>query len=203
MVVGDDLVPLAGVCSGSALLQHSAERCSSHVRVRYAPCLTLTELESVSSARFLMATTPNARMNRYLAEVVGTFVLVFTGIGTAVLAGDQVGAIGVAAAFGLALLAMVYAVGPISGCHLNPAVTLGLLLTGKFERRHAPWYIVAQIVGAIVAAGMVLLIAKGAPGGYDATAAGLGANGFDAIRPAGTFGGPHSSPRPYLRPCWF
>ena len=132
-----------------------------------------------------MATIPNATMNRYVAEAVGTFVLVFTGIGTAVLAGDRVGAIGVAAAFGLALLAMVYAVGPISGCHLNPVVTLGLVLAGKFERRQAPGYIAAQIVGAIVAAGMVLVVAKGAPGGYDAAAAGLGSNGFEAHSPGG------------------
>ncbi|MGE5612559.1 MAG: MIP family channel protein [Bacillota bacterium] len=124
-------------------------------------------------------------MNRYLAEFVGTFVLVFTGIGSAVLAGDRIGAMGIALAFGIALLAMVYTIGPISGCHINPAVTLGLVLTRKFDVRYAGGYIVAQILGAIVAAGLVLAIAKGAPAGYNATIQGLGANGFAQHSPSG------------------
>jgi len=117
-------------------------------------------------------------MNRYLAEFVGTFVLVFASCGTAVLAGDKVGFLGVSLAFGLSLLAMVYAIGPISGCHINPAVTIGILLSKKMEAKYASGYIIAQIVGAIVAAGLLLVIVKGAPGGYDPAVAGFAANGY-------------------------
>src|SRR3954462_9319651 len=111
-------------------------------------------------------------MKRYIAELVGTFVLVFASCGSAVLAGDKVGVLGVSLAFGLSLLAMVYAIGPISGCHINPAVTVGILMSKKMDARYAPGYIVAQIVGAIVAAALLLLIAKGVPGSYDPTTAG-------------------------------
>jgi aquaporin Z len=117
-------------------------------------------------------------MNRYLAEFLGTFVLVFASCGTAVLAGDKVGFLGVSLAFGLSLLAMVYAIGPISGCHINPAVTIGILLSKKMEAKYAGGYIVAQIVGAIVAAGLLLIIVKGVPGGYDPSVAGFAANGY-------------------------
>lgn len=122
---------------------------------------------------------------RYLAEFVGTFVLVVGGVGAAVLAGDRIGFLGISFAFGLSVLAMVYALGPISGAHLNPAVTLGLLLSGKFERRHALGYVAAQCLGAIVAAGVVLLLARGAPDGYSAAAEGLASNGFGAASPEG------------------
>ncbi|HEY7064556.1 MAG TPA: aquaporin Z [Chloroflexota bacterium] len=124
-------------------------------------------------------------MNRYLAELVGTFVLVVGGCGAAVLAGDKIGFLGVAFAFGLSLLAMVYVIGPISGCHVNPAVTLGLLLTKKFAARDAGGYVVAQIVGAILGAAVVWLIASGAAGGYDPAVKGLAANGYDAHSPGG------------------
>src|SRR5919204_3587362 len=124
-------------------------------------------------------------MKRYAAEFVGTFVLVLGGVGSAVLAGDKIGFAGVALAFGLSLLAMVYAIGPVSGCHINPAVTFGLLLAGKMKRRDALPYIAAQIAGAIVASLLVLAIAKGGPNGYDAQASGLAANGFGAHSPGG------------------
>lgn len=124
-------------------------------------------------------------MKRYAAEFVGTFVLVLGGVGSAVLAGDEIGFAGVALAFGLSLLAMAYSVGPISGCHINPAVTFGLLLAGKMKRRDALPYVVAQIAGAVLASLLVLAIAKGGPSGYDAQASGLAANGFGAHSPGG------------------
>ena len=123
--------------------------------------------------------------NRVAAECFGTFCLVFSGVGSAVLAGGKIGNVGVAFAFGLALLAMVYTIGPISGCHINPAVTLGILLAKKINARDAGAYVIGQIVGAIIAAGAILLIARGAAGGYDLMQGGLGANGFGAHSPAG------------------
>jgi aquaporin Z len=122
-------------------------------------------------------------MNKYLAEFVGTFVLVFGGVGAAVLAGGKIGYLGVSFAFGLSLLAMAYAIGPISGCHINPAVTLGVLMSKKISSKDASFYVIAQILGAIIASACILIIAKGAPGGYDPTVMGLGANGFAAHSP--------------------
>jgi len=124
-------------------------------------------------------------MKRYLAELVGTFVLVFGGCGSAVLAGDKIGFLGVSIAFGLTLLTMAYAIGPISGCHINPAVTIGLLVAGKFPRRYALGYFVAQIVGGILAAAVLLIIAQGLPGGYDASVSGFAANGYGEHSPTG------------------
>jgi aquaporin Z len=122
-------------------------------------------------------------MKRYLAEFVGTFVLVFASCGSAVLAGDKIGFLGVSLAFGLSLLAMIYAIGPISGCHINPAVTLGVLISKKMDARYAAGYVLAQVLGAIVAAGLLLLIAKGVPGGYDPSLAGFAANGYGEHSP--------------------
>jgi aquaporin Z len=116
---------------------------------------------------------------------MGTFVLVFGGVGSAVLAGSKIGNVGVALSFGLALLAMVYAIGPISGCHVNPAVTLVLFLAKKMHGRDVAGYWIAQSLGAIAAATVLLAIAKGAPGGYDPAVSGFGANGFGAHSPAG------------------
>ena len=117
-------------------------------------------------------------MNRYMAELLGTFVLVFASCGSAVLAGDKIGFLGVSLAFGLSLLAMAYAIGPVSGCHINPAVTIGIVISKKMDAKYAPGYIIAQIVGAILAAALLLLIAKGVPAGYDPSVAGFAANGY-------------------------
>src|SRR2546423_11372711 len=122
-------------------------------------------------------------MNRYVAELVGTFVLVFASCGSAVLAGDKIGFLGVSLAFGLSLLAMVYAIGPISGCHINPAVTVGMRISRKMDAKYAAGYVVAQILGAILASALLLLIVKGAPGGYDPSLAGFAANGYGEHSP--------------------
>src|SRR5215475_3010103 len=100
-------------------------------------------------------------MKRYIAEFFGTFILVFGGCGSAVIAGEKIGYLGIAFAFGLSLLAMVYAICPISGCHINPAVTLSVLINGKMNWRYAAGYVVAQIIGGIVAAAVLLAIARG------------------------------------------
>jgi len=114
---------------------------------------------------------------KYAAELLGTFVLVFAGLTTAVIAGGQVGNVGVALAFGISLLAMAYTLGPISGCHINPAVTLGMLVARRISGKDAVGYWISQIIGGIIASGLVLFIAKGAPGGGLASLAGA-ANGF-------------------------
>jgi aquaporin Z len=128
-------------------------------------------------------------MRKWVGEALGTFMLVFGGCGTAVFAAKfpavGVGLLGVAFAFGLSVLAGVYAIGPISGAHFNPAVSFGLACAGRFSWRELPGYVVAQLLGAIVAAALVLAIAHGAPAGYDAHASGLAANGFGAHSPGG------------------
>lgn len=124
-------------------------------------------------------------MKKYAAELVGTFVLVFGGVGSAVLAGKHIGFLGVAFAFGLSLLAMAYTIGPVSGCHINPAVTLGILVARKIGGKDAAMYMIFQTIGAIIGAGAVLFVAKGLPLGYSASQWGLGANGYGAHSPDG------------------
>src|SRR5882757_485089 len=124
-------------------------------------------------------------MKRYVAEFIGTFVLVFGGCGAAVLAGGKIGFGGVALAFGFSLLAMVYAIGPISGCHINPAVTFGLVLSGKFESKHVPGYVIAQILGAVIASAILLIIVRDNPAGYDPVVGGFAANGYGVHSPGG------------------
>jgi len=117
-------------------------------------------------------------VKKYVAEMIGTFVLVLMGCGSAVLAGPSViGYIGIAFAFGLAVLAMVYAIGGISGCHINPAVSISMLAAGKMSVKDAVIYIIAQCAGAIMGAAALYWIAIGNPN-YSLAANGLGQNGY-------------------------
>jgi len=96
---------------------------------------------------------------KYAAELFGTFVLVFAGLTTAVIAGGQVHNVGVAMAFGLSVVAMAYALGPVSGCHINPAVTLGMLAARRISGKEAVGYWISQCIGGIIASGVVLFLA--------------------------------------------
>jgi aquaporin Z len=124
-------------------------------------------------------------LRRAGAECLGTFVLVFGGVGAAVIAGDKIGNTGIAFAFGLSLLAMAYAIGPVSGCHINPAVTLGLLASRRIGSQEAVRYWSPQVLGGIVAAAVLLVIVEARNGGYDAGTEGLGANGYGDHSPGG------------------
>jgi aquaporin Z len=119
------------------------------------------------------------------AEAFGTFVLVFGGVGSAVIAGKAIGALGIAFAFGLSLLAMAYAIGPISGCHINPAVTVGLLVGKRITIAEAIQYWIGQVIGAIVAAFVLFIVIKSRTGGYDLSDNGFGANGYGSHSPDG------------------
>ena len=126
-------------------------------------------------------------MQRFAAELVGTFWLVLGGCGSAVLAaafpGVGIGLLGVSLAFGLTVLTMAFAIGHISGCHLNPAVSIGLWAGGRFPARDLAPYIVAQVIGAVAAGGVLYLIASG-KAGFD-LAGGFASNGFGAHSPGG------------------
>ena len=122
-------------------------------------------------------------MKKLIAETLGTFTLVFFGCGAAVLAGagtvglDAVGQLGVSFAFGLAIVAMAYGIGPVSGCHVNPAVSFGAFVSGRMSAGEMVQYWIAQFVGAVLGAGVLYLIASGRAE-YDLAANGLGANGW-------------------------
>jgi aquaporin Z len=123
------------------------------------------------------------KMKKYLAECIGTFSLVLFGCGAAVIAGvsgtgpSGIGLLGIAIAFGFAVVAMAYAIGGISGCHINPAVTIGVLVAGKMETKDAVWYIVSQCIGGILGAAVLYLIQVGKPG-FTMGEWALGANGW-------------------------
>ncbi|MFO0423546.1 MAG: aquaporin Z, partial [Planctomycetia bacterium] len=126
-------------------------------------------------------------MGKLLAEAIGTFWLVLGGCGSAVLAAAYpdlgIGFVGVSLAFGLTVLTMAAAIGHISGCHLNPAVTAGLVAGGRFPLKDALGYIVAQVIGGVAGAGVLYLIARGIPS-FD-VAAGFASNGYEAHSPNG------------------
>ena len=129
---------------------------------------------------------------RAVAELIGTFWLVFGGCGSAVLAAAfpvvnignlGIGFYGVALAFGLTVMTMAYAIGHISGCHLNPAVSIGLCIGRRFPASDVLPYIIAQVIGAIIGAGVIYLIASG-QAGFDLVKSGLAPTGLATIRPA-------------------
>jgi aquaporin Z len=126
-------------------------------------------------------------MKKCGAEFFGTFWLVLGGCGSAVLAAAYpelgIGFLGVALAFGLTVLTMAYAIGPISGCHLNPAISIGLCAAGRFPAKELVPYIVSQVLGGIVAGGVLYIIASGAPG-FDLSN-GFASNGYGAHSPGG------------------
>jgi len=117
-------------------------------------------------------------MKRYIAELIGTMVLVLFGCGSAAIAGSVLGNLGIALAFGLSIVAMAYVIGDISGCHVNPAVSIGMWIDGRLETKDLIMYIVFQCIGAIIGIALLAAIINSAPslGGYMAT--GLGQNGF-------------------------
>jgi len=126
-------------------------------------------------------------MKKYGAEFIGTFWLVLGGCGSAVLAAAfpdvGIGLLGVSLAFGLTVMTMAFAIGHISGCHLNPAVSIGLYVGGRFEAKELAPYIIAQVLGGIAAGGVLYLIASG-KAGFDVTA-GFASNGYGAHSPGG------------------
>jgi len=121
---------------------------------------------------------------KFIAELFGTLVLVLMGCGSAVLAGKHVGFLGIAFAFGLSVVSMAYAIGHITGCHINPAITISMLAVGKISGKDATAYIIAQIIGAIAGAGILYLIAQG-KADYSLAANGLGQNGVGEGSPDG------------------
>ena len=127
-------------------------------------------------------------MNKYLAEMFGTFWLVLGGCGSAVLAAAfpdvGIGLLGVSLAFGLTVLTMAFAISHISGCHLNPAVTIGLWSGGRFDSKDVLPYIIAQVIGGVIAGGVLLVIASG-QAGFDVVASGFASNGYGDHSPGG------------------
>ena len=131
------------------------------------------------------------RLRIGIAEAIGTMILIVGGPGTAVLATGNffpkgsVGVLGVALAFGLSLLVAAYAIGSISGCHINPAVTLGLWVIGKTKTRELPFYIVGQVIGGLVGASVIFVIAKSSSVHFSARASGFASNGYGLHSPGG------------------
>ena len=124
-------------------------------------------------------------MRKYIAELIGTMVLVLFGCGSAAIAGQVLGTLGIALAFGLSIVAMAYVIGDISGCHINPAVSIGMWIDGRMETKDMIMYIVFQCIGAIIGIALLAVIINSAPdlGGYAAT--GLGQNGFGSASSVG------------------
>ena len=124
-------------------------------------------------------------MKKYISELIGTMVLVLFGCGSAAIAGSMLGNLGIALAFGLSIVAMAYVIGDISGCHINPAVSIGMWIDGRLESKDLVMYIIFQCIGAIIGIAILAAIINSAPslGGYAAT--GLGQNGFGSASSVG------------------
>lgn len=118
-------------------------------------------------------------MKKLTAEAIGTFILVFFGCGSAVLMGEHIGMLGISLAFGLSIVAAAYSIGAISGAHLNPAVSLGMVTSGRMTVSDFLGYSVAQVVGAVIGAFVLMLIASG-KADYSVAENGLGQNGYGA-----------------------
>lgn len=147
---------------------------------------TKTEAKTPPQSEPGLGTTPvheNAG-KKYAAELIGTFTLVFMGCGSAVFAFQYIGVVGVAFAFGLSLLVMVYAIGGISGCHINPAVSISMLVAGRMNAKDTVMYVIFQCVGATLGAGAVYSIALGNPN-FSASGNFLAANGYGDASPTG------------------
>jgi len=133
----------------------------------------------------------NERLRIGIAEAIGTMILIVGGPGTAILATGHffprgsVGVLGVALAFGLSLLVAAYAIGSISGCHINPAVTIGLWVIGKTRTRELPFYVVGQIIGGLFGALIIFIIAKGSLLAFSPKASGFASNGYGVHSPGG------------------
>lgn len=119
---------------------------------------------------------------RYTAELFGTMILVLMGVGSAVLAGSALGNLGISLAFGLTLLVLAYAIGPVSGCHVNPAVSVGMLFLGKLDVKDTIFYVIAQLIGATLGAYLVYCIASGKMDHTIIT--NLATNGYDTHSPS-------------------
>ena len=131
-----------------------------------------------------MSRSKQSSSKKYIAEFIGTFVLVFIGCSGAVIAGKYIGFVGIAFAFGLSVLVMVYAIGGISGCHINPAISISMLASGKMKAKDTVMYVIAQCLGAVLAAMALYGVAVGNPA-YSLAANGLGQNGYGVASPAG------------------
>lgn len=124
-------------------------------------------------------------MKRYISELIGTMVLVLFGCGSAAIAGSALGNLGIAMAFGLSIVAMAYVIGDISGCHINPAVSIGMWIDGRMDAKDLIMYILFQCIGAIIGIALLVAIINSASGlgGYLTT--GLGQNGFGSASSVG------------------
>ena len=124
-------------------------------------------------------------MKRYISELIGTMVLVLFGCGSAAIAGGELGTLGIAFAFGLSIVAMAYVIGDISGCHVNPAVSIGMWIDGRMNAKDLIFYIIFQCIGAVIGIAILAVVINSAPSLGGITATGLGQNGFGSASSVG------------------